>query len=73
MILKCKNIWFNGLDEASTEKYRYECSRVTTKKNLNLGMFRYFFGTHVFLETNHKTCSIKVKNHISTLFCAKLQ
>ena len=45
---------------------------VTTKKS-EFWHVLLFFGTHIFLVTNHKTCSIKVKNHNSTLFCAELQ
>ena len=45
---------------------------VTTKK-FEFWHVSLFFGTCVSLETNHKTCSIKIKNHNSTLLCAKLQ
>ena len=46
---------------------------VTAEKNRNFGSFRYVFGTHIFLETYYETCTIKVENQYSTLFCAKVQ
>ena len=62
-----------GLMEQVLRNIDLNAVGVTTKKNLNFGCFHYVFGTHVFLETNHETCTIKVANHYSTLFCAKLQ